>query len=246
LTQQHGNERSASARVADIFVELADTLTEDFDSLDLLHNLTEHAVELLSVSAAGVMLADPAGVLTVVASSRESARLLELLELEAQQGPCVECFSRGQPVVNLTLGEADRRWPAFAAAFHDAGFLAVHALPLQLREQTIGAMNLFSASGTPLSEQEIKMGLALASVATIGILQQRRVQERKLVTAQLQTALNSRVSIEQAKGVLAERKGVDLDTAFNELRRYARGHNISLTVAAGAVIDGTWDGVAVK
>jgi GAF domain-containing protein len=228
----------AEIALADVFVEMADTLVDDFDVMDFLHVLTERCVQLLGISAAGLLLTDEQGALQVVAASSERTRLLELFQLQTDQGPCVDCFRTGQPVSVSDLSVAGR-WPQFAAAAAEVGYASVHAVPMRLRSETIGALNFFGVSVGPIDEPALRLGQALADVATIGLLQQRAIHRRDTVTEQLQTALNNRVLIEQAKGVLAERLRVDVDEAFILLRRRARSQNRRLSELAQAVIDGS-------
>jgi transcriptional regulator with GAF, ATPase, and Fis domain len=221
------------------FVELTDTMVAGFDVIDFLHMLTGRSVELLDVSAAGLLLADPRGDLRVVAASSEAARLLELFQLQSDQGPCLDCFRSGQPVTVTDLGTQADRWPRFAAAARDAGFTAVQALPMRLRDQVIGALNLFRAAPGPFDPIGIGIGQALADVATISLLQERGMRRSETLNEQLQGALDSRVIIEQAKGKLAGRLGVDMDQAFNLLRGFARSRNLHLSDLARAFVDGT-------
>src|SRR6266705_7030666 len=225
--------------LSEAFVELTDTMVADFDVIDFLHVLTDRSVQLLDVSAAGLMLADPRGELRVVAASSEAARLLELFQLQNDQGPCLDCFRTGRPVAAADLAAAASRWPRFAPAAGAAGFAAVQALPMRLREQVIGALNLFRARPGALDPADIRVGQALADVATISLLHERSMRHSDTLNEQLQTALNSRVIIEQAKGKLAERLGVDMDQAFALLRDRARGSNRRLSDLARAFIDGT-------
>jgi GAF domain-containing protein len=220
------------------FVELTDTMVDDFDIMDFLHVLTSRSVELLDVSAAGLLLADPRGELRVVAASSEAARLLELFQLQSDQGPCLDCFRSGQPASALDLG-TDQRWPQFAAAAREAGFSAVQALPMRLRDQVIGALNLFRATPGALDADAVHVGQALADVATISLLNERNIRRSDTLNEQLQTALNSRVVIEQAKGKLAERFGIDVNLAFTLLREQARNSNQRLSDLARAFVDGT-------
>jgi GAF domain-containing protein len=222
----------------DAFVELADTMVADFDVIDFLHLLTQRSVQLLDASAAGVLLADPRGELRLVAASTEAVRVLELFQLQNDQGPCLDCFRTGQPVAAADLS-AGQNWPQFAAAAREAGFAAVQALPMRLRKQVIGALNLFRATPGALSHEDLRVGQALADVATIGLLQERSMRRSEVLHEQLQGALNSRVAIEQAKGKLAERLGLDMDQAFTMLRDYARARNLRLSDFAQAFIDGT-------
>jgi transcriptional regulator with GAF, ATPase, and Fis domain len=221
------------------FVELTDTMVADFDVIDFLHVLTDRSVQLLDVSAAGLLLADPRGPLRVVAASSEAARLLELFQLQNDQGPCLDCFRSGQPVAAADLTAAASRWPRFAPAARGAGFAAVQALPMRLRDQVIGALNLFRARPGPFDPADVRVGQALADVATISLLHERGMRRSDTLNEQLQTALNSRVIIEQAKGKLAERLHLDMDQAFSLLRDHARSRNLRLSDLAQAVIDGS-------
>ena len=217
---------------------MADTLVDDFDVIDFLHGLTERCVQLLGVSAAGLLLTDGRDTLQLVAASSERTRLLELFQLQTDQGPCVDCFHTGQPVSVADLSSAGR-WPRFSAAAAEVGFAAVHALPMRLRTEVIGALNFFDTDPGPLDEGKLRVGQALADVATIGLLQHRAIRRRDIVTEQLQTALNSRILIEQAKGVLAERLHLDMADAFTALRDRARSNNRRLSELDQAIVDGS-------
>ena len=225
--------------LSETFVELTDTMVADFDVIDFLHVLTDRSVQLLDVSAAGLLLADPRGELRVVAASSQAARLLELFQLQNDQGPCLDCFRAGQPVAAADLAAAARRWPRFAPAARQAGFAAVQALPMRLRDQVIGALNLFRAGPGPFDPADVRVGQALADVATISLLHERGMRRSDALNEQLQTALNSRVIIEQAKGKLAERLSLDTDQAFSLLRDHARSRNRRLSDLAQAFIDGS-------
>jgi GAF domain-containing protein len=225
-------------KLADVFVEMADTLVDDFDVIDFLHVLTERCVQLLGVSAAGLLLTDGQDMLQVVAASSERTRLLELFQLQTDQGPCVDCFRTGRPVSVADLPTAGR-WPSFTEAAAEVGFAAVHALPMRLRDDVIGALNFFDVKAGSLEAEKLRIGQALADVATIGLLQHRAIHRRDVLTEQLQTALNSRVLIEQAKGILAERLQVDMDQAFTALRHGARSNNRRLSELARAIVDGS-------
>jgi GAF domain-containing protein len=224
--------------LSDTFVELTDTMVADFDIIDFLHVLTQRSVELLDVSAAGLLLADPRGELRVVAASSEAARVLELFQLQSDQGPCLDCFRSGQPVTCVDLS-ADPRWPQFAQQAEQAGFSAVQALPMRLRDQVIGALNLFRGVVGDFDPEVVHVGQALADVATISLLHDRSMRRTDTLNEQLQTALNSRVVIEQAKGKLAERLGIDVNQAFTLLRDQARNRNQRLSDLARAFVDGT-------
>ena len=226
-------------QLADVFVEMADTLVDDFDVIEFLHVLTERCVDLLGVSAAGLLLTDQRDRLQVVAASSERTRLLELFQLQTDQGPCLDCFRTGRPVSVADLGLTTAQWPRFAAAAAEVGFAAVHALPMRLRSEVIGALNLFDVRPGAVDEDKLRIGQALADVATIGLLQQRAIHRRDMLAEQLQTALHSRVLIEQAKGVLAERLQVDVGQAFALLRDGARSRNRRLSDLSQAIVDGS-------
>jgi GAF domain-containing protein len=233
---------SREADVVRSLVEMADTLVDDdYDVVDLLTGLADRCVTLLGVSAAGVMLASPAGTLGLVASSSEAMRLLELFELQAQEGPCLDAFRTGERVEHENLDAGSGRWPLFASAAIKAGFASAFALPLRLRDATLGAMNLLSTSRIPMDEADVIVARAFADLATLSIVQHRAGAEAQRLNEQLVAALTSRVVIEQAKGVICERAGIGLDEAFSRLRAYARNHNVRLTDVAQAALDGTLD-----
>jgi transcriptional regulator with GAF, ATPase, and Fis domain len=230
----HGREQA----LAETFVMLADTLVEDYDIVDLLDQLVAACVGLLGVTAVGLLLDDQRGNLAVVASSSEETRLLEIFQLQNNQGPCLDCVRTGSAITSADLSADRARWPLFVPAAVAAGFGSVVALPLRLRDQTIGGLNLFDGHAKPVPAADQRLAQALADVATIGILQQRSTHRSAMLAEHLQRALNSRVIIEQAKGVLAERNAVDMNAAFEALRQYARDHNLKLTELALAVIRG--------
>lgn len=224
--------------LARTLVELSDSLVADFDVVDLLTLLADRCVETFDVAAAGIMLVGPDGVLRVVASSSEEMRVLELLEEQAGEGPCFDCYRSGAPVSNQQLEGAFDRWPRFAPAAVEAGFSSVQALPMRLRGEVIGALNLFHTDASAIGEDARALAQAFADVATIAILQNRASREAQVLNEQLSQALNSRIVIEQAKGMIAERLGLEMGPAFARLRSHARNHNLRLADVATAVIDG--------
>ncbi|WP_019932854.1 GAF and ANTAR domain-containing protein [Nocardia sp. BMG111209] len=226
------------------FVHLIDTLVADYDSIDLCQQLVDDCVELLHASAAGLLLSDNTS-LRVLAATSEQTRLMELFQLQADAGPCLDAYRTGARIVVDDLTEQAARWPVFGDRMLREGFRAVYAVPLRLREQRIGALNLFCGQPGALSPADVSVGQALADVATIGILHQRVIARQEIVSEQLQTALNSRIIIEQAKGVLAERGGLDMGQAFTMLRAYARNTNTRLAVLARAIVEGTFDTTAL-
>jgi transcriptional regulator with GAF, ATPase, and Fis domain len=224
--------------LVEAFVQMADTLVDDYDVVELLHQLVEHCLRLLPAGAAGIMLSDQRGNLQVLASSTEQTRLLELFQLQNNEGPCLDCVRTHEPVFAGDLSEELARWPRFAPQALRDGFASVHAVPLRLRRDTIGALNLFGHATGLLGEQDLKVARALADIATIGILQERAIRRGEVLTEQLQTALNSRVAIEQAKGALAQAGDLDMDQAFTVLRSYARTNNIRLSEVAHQIVTG--------
>jgi GAF domain-containing protein len=232
---------SREADVVRSLVEMADTLVDDYDVIDLLTGLADRCVSLLDVSAAGVMLASPGGSLELAASSSEAMRLLELFELQEQEGPCLDAFRTGDLVEHENLDADTGRWPLFAAAALEAGFRSALAMPLRLRDVTLGALNLLSVNRIPMDDADLIVARAFADLATLSIVHHRASAQAQLLTEQLSAALSSRVVIEQAKGVLAERAGIDLAEAFARLRAFARSNNIRLTEVAQTAVDGTLD-----
>jgi len=225
--------------LARTLVELADTLVADFDVVEVLTLLTDGCIDVLDVGAAGLMLVAPEGDLRVMAASSEAMRVLELLELQSQEGPCLDCYRTGQPIVNQDLATVNGRWPRFAAEALAAGFHSVHALPMRLRGTVIGALNLLHIEPGEMRHADIAAAQAMADVATIAILQHRATLEAQVINEQLNHALTSRIVIEQAKGIIAERAGLHMEQAFSTLRTHARNHNLRLVDVARDVIDGT-------
>jgi GAF domain-containing protein len=218
-------------------VALADTLVDDYDVVEFAQDLVENCVSLLDVDSAGLMLDDLRGGLQMLASTSEQTRMLELLQIQSDAGPCLQAYRTGQQVLVDDLRSDTDRWPEFAARASAEGFGSVIAIPLRLRSERIGALNLFRRGTGMMTDSDLLVAQALADVATIGILHQRVLTRGALVNSQLQTALNSRVLIEQAKGVLAERQGLDMDQAFVQLRTMARSSNRHLSDTARAVIE---------
>jgi GAF domain-containing protein len=222
-------------------VDLADNLVDDFDVIDVLTMLSDRCVQTLDVASAGVMLAAPSGELQVVASSSDTMRDLEIFELQANEGPCVDCFRSGR-AVHLDLATIDGRWPLFTARAIEAGFYSVHALPMHLRGRVIGAINMFRTDPGGLEEADVLAGQALADVATIAILQHQAVVDGQTLNNQLNQALNSRIIIEQAKGMVSEAVHLDMDQAFQRLRHHARNHGLRLTDVCVEIVNGTMTG----
>jgi transcriptional regulator with GAF, ATPase, and Fis domain len=224
--------------IADTFVELADTLVAEFDLIDFLHTVIERTVALLDVDAGGIMLADQRGGLEVLAASTHEVRLVELFELQNHEGPCLDAFRTGEAVTRSDRAEMRSSWPTFTARLEHAGFASAQAVPMRLREEVIGALNVFRIAPGPLSPADMKLARALTDVATVGLLQARTIRARERLAEQLQGALDSRVLIEQAKGVLAERCGLEVDQAFAAMRSHARRSGSSLHEVAGDIVQG--------
>jgi len=220
-------------------VELADNLVDHYDVIDVLTVLSDRCVEAIDVDAAGVMLASPGGELQFIASSSESMRVLELFQIQADEGPCVDCYRDGHAIVNQSLDETDGRWPRFTPKALAYGFRSVHSLPLRLRGRTIGALNLFRTTQGPLDVDDVVVAQGLADVATIAILQHRSALDASTLNEQLSNALNSRIVIEQAKGIISQATICDMDHAFGRLRSHARNHNEGLTDVAWGIVGGT-------
>jgi GAF domain-containing protein len=228
------------ALTASTFVEIVDTLVGDFDVIEVLTLLSARCVELLDASAAGILLADPSGLLRVIGASTEQIELLELFQIQNDDGPCLECFRRGTTVLNGDLRLASP-WPEFAAESVRAGFPSVCAVPLRLNDVVLGCLNLFLSGPTVLSSQDVALAQAFADVASIAIVQDQVTRKAAMREGQLQRALDSRIAIEQAKGMIAERARVDMDQAFLRLRSFARNSNRGLSEVADSLVSGTLD-----
>lgn len=228
--------RVTHERLAEVMVEIADTLVDDFDLMAFLSTLTRRAAELADAAEVGLMVADPHGELTFVAASEERAQTLELFQLQAREGPCLEAFTTGAPVTNVMLATSADRWPEFVPRALTAGFGVVHALPMRLRAHVVGALNVFTETARVTEPAELSIVQALADVATIALLQERALERVTLLAGQLERALSSRVVIEQAKGALAQLHGIEPDLAFEMLRSYARQHHHKLTELAEACL----------
>ena len=201
----------STTRLADLFVEIADTLVDDFDLVLFLERLTHHVAAVSEASAVGLMLANHRGELRFMTASSESGQMLELFQLQNQEGPCLDCYVAKEPVVNVDLAHAAGRWPTFAPRAIAAGFTSVHAFPMRLRDQIIGTLNVFGVAGIDLGDEDSRVVQGLADIATIAILQERSIARAEALTEQLQGALNSRIVIEQAKGALARMEGVSVE-----------------------------------
>jgi transcriptional regulator with GAF, ATPase, and Fis domain len=233
-------------RIVETFVELADTIVEDFDVVEFLHRLAGHCVELLDCAEAGLLLADATGALRVMASSSERSDALDLLQSQNEEGPCFECYTRGRPVFSDDLKAETGRWPRFAPAAVQTGFHSVQAVPMRVRGETVGALNLFRAGAGRIAERDALLGQGMADIAAIALLQERAVRESRGVVAQLQGALSSRVVIEQAKGIVGERLHIGVDGAFARLRTHARDHNRRLSDIARELVNGRLDAAALS
>jgi GAF domain-containing protein len=229
---------SRETRINAAFVTVADTLTTDYDMVDLLHTLVEECVEILDMQAGGLMLVGSDGELQLMTSTSEGADFVEVMQLNAAAGPCIECFRTGLAVSVPDISVADQ-WPAFRAAALKQGFLAAHATPMKLRGQIIGTMNLFSSSVGEVDGRDAALAQALADVATIGILQERMIREGHVLSEQLHHALDSRIVIEQAKGVIAHSLSTTMDEAFSILRHYARSNNLTIRSVAEGISNRT-------
>ena len=223
-------------QLAEVLVEITDTLVDDFDPIEFLELVTTRSASMSHSASAGLLLADPHGRLQFTAASKDSAKLMELFRLQNEEGPWLDCFSTGAPVVNTDLDQAGDRWPAFAPNAVRAGFRSVHAFPLRHRKAVIGALNLFSSHTGQLEPSDVRIIQALADIATIGLLQERSLRDGELKAAQLQRSLNSRITGDQAKGALARTHGVTVDDASELIRGYARRTHQGLDDVAEAVV----------
>jgi GAF domain-containing protein len=238
MTPTTSDQPNRETLISETFLRLADTLVEDFDIIDMLTTLADRTVELVDTQAAGILLADANDGLHVVAASSEQARLLELFQLQSDEGPCLEAYKTGRAVIVPELRTTLDRWPRFTPYAVGAGFESVCALPLRLRGAIIGALNLFHVTSDALPAADIDLAQALGDIASIAILQARAAAEAQLHGQHLQHALDSRIVIEQAKGMIAQLEHTDMDAAFMRIRAHARNTNTQLTVVAAAIVNG--------
>jgi GAF domain-containing protein len=231
-------------RLAEVFVEVADTLVDEFDLIEFLQLVTARTAELLQAGAVGLLLADQHGRLQFMAASDEASTMLELFELQHSEGPCLDAFRTGAPVIFSDIEQGIERWPMFTPRARDAGFASVYAIPMRLRGEVLGALNLFGTGIGVMETEDVRVVQALVDVATIGLLQERAIRRGEVLTEQLQGALNSRVVIEQAKGALAQIHGVSVDEAFVMLRGYSRRNGRRLSEVAQTVVGGDWSSIA--
>jgi transcriptional regulator with GAF, ATPase, and Fis domain len=225
----------STERLAEVFVQVADTLVDEFDLIEFLQMVTSQTSELVDARDAGLLLADHQGRLQLMAASDERTQMLELFQVQTVEGPCQDCYREGEPVVNADLREAADRWPKFAPRAVEAGFRSVHAFPLRLRKDVIGALNLFGDDVGQMEPNDVQVVQAFADVATIGLMQERAVRRGEVLSEQLQSALNSRIVIEQAKGALAQIHSTTTDDAFARLRAFSRRNNLRLGDVAAAI-----------
>ena len=218
------------------FVSLLGELANGLDVVDLLTELTTDCARLLDITSAGLLLADGTGALHLLAASSEETRVLELFQVQPSEGPCLDCFKSGVAVSVADLAKETERWPRLVPKALAAGYVSVHAVPVRLRNSVLGALNLFGTTVGPLSADDLDLAQALAHVAAVALVQDKAAADKDLIVSQLNTALTSRIVIEQAKGVLAQTGGLDMDEAFGALRRYARDHNLRLSAVAAAVV----------
>ena len=226
-------------RLVQVFVEVADTLVEEFDLVEFLQTLTERCLEMVDADAAGLLLSDQRGGLQLVTATDEPSRLLELFQLQADQGPCLDAFASGRQRVNIHLAAERERWPDFVDTALELGFETSHALPMRLRGEVVGAMNLFTSSPAELSADHVAVAQGLADLATIGLVHERTLRDQVALSEQLQHALDSRVLVEQAKGVLSARSGTSVGEAFAVMRGHARRSGRTLASVARDVVDGS-------
>ena len=227
----------STSRLSDLFVEVADTLVDDFDVVDFLHHVTTSVAEITESDAVGLMLANHDGRLSFMAASTEDARLLELFQVQNSEGPCLDAHRSGEEIADVSIADAAERWPVFAPRAAELGFRSAHCFPMRLREHVIGAMNVFRTDDRRLSDEERRVVRALSDIATIGLMQERAIRRAEELTEQLQFALNSRVVIEQAKGIVARTLDIGVDEAFEMLRRFARSRRQRLTDVAREIVE---------
>lgn len=243
MTEKHTRNRERD--IIEAFVDLSNELVDDYDVVEMLSRLTTNCAEMLDVTSAGLLLADPNGVLHLMASSSERTQHLEIFQLQREEGPCLDCFRDGRPVVAPDSESIQQRWPQFHRAASSVGFVSVHALPMRLRDSVLGTLGLFGESSGRLGDEDLALAQALVHVASVALVNEKSAADQSTVNEQLQHALTSRIVVEQAKGVLAHTGGLGMDDAFALLRRYARDHGRRLSEVAAAVTHRELSGEAV-
>lgn len=233
---------SRERQIIRAFVDLSNELVDDYDLVEMLAQLTTNCAELLDIASAGLLLADGAGVLHLAASSSERTHQLEVFQLQREEGPCLDCYHAGEPVVVPALVAEEERWPQFSPAARAAGFASVHALPMRLRDTVLGTIGLFGEHEGRLDEEDLALVQALVHVVSVAIVNQKAAADLTTINAQLQHALTSRIVLEQAKGIIAHTGGVDMESAFAVVRRYARDHGRRLSDVATQLVEGDLDG----
>jgi transcriptional regulator with GAF, ATPase, and Fis domain len=235
------NQKSREEKINDAFVDMTSALMTDYDIVDLLSTLLNSCTDILEVDAAGILLTDAAGDLELVASTSEEAHVVETIIIAAGAGPCIDCFATASPVSVPDIAAVADKWPRFSASALEQGFHSTYAVPMRLRDDIVGVMNLLSSSVGSISEQDGRIAQALADIAVLGILHERNLRDPFAITEQLHLALDTRILIEQAKGVLAQGEGLSMTEAFDALREYARANGTSLRSIAEAAVKRTVD-----
>jgi GAF domain-containing protein len=239
--ENHMSAQSREERINGAFLKVADTLMDSYDVVDLLSTLVHECTDLLGRQGGGILIADATGDLELLASTSEAAEFVEVMQLAAGSGPCVDCFTTGKAVAVTDIAESGERWPKFRTAALDRGFRSLHATPMRVRGKVVGTMNLLGTETGGLDERDVALAQALADVAIIGILQERSLRDPRILSEQLHLALDTRVLVEQAKGVLAHTLGLDMEAAFNTLRGHARRNGMPLREVAEGVVDRSID-----
>lgn len=232
-----GSGVSRERKVSELYVRLSDTLVSGYDVSEFLQMLVEGCKDVLEVDVVGVLLEKRDGELSVSAASDEEMRTLEALELQTRGGPCFDAYTQQQQVVVEDLEACRDRWPQFVEKALDLGFRCGHAFPLRRREDTLGALDMYKEAPAPFTEDDVHLAQSLADIATIAIVNQRTVRDAEILAEQLQTALHSRVLIEQAKGVLAGREGISPEEAFDRIRRHCRNSHETMRDVSRQVVD---------
>lgn len=215
--------------------EFARTLVRRFDISDVLYDLTARVTAVLEVESAGVSVVQD-GRLRFVTALDERATTLERVQEEEQAGPCIEAFRTGNPILVNPLTEVEHRWPTFVREARSTGFVALAGIPMRLDGQSLGALDLYHTSHRDWSDEDVRVARVLADMATSYVVTASELERQQRTSEQLQVALESRIVIEQAKGIIAAERRVPVDKAFELLRSHARSHNADLRTTADAIV----------
>lgn len=219
-----------------VLSEFARTLVVHYEISEVLYQLADRTTELLGVAGAGVCLGEE-GHLRFVTGVNEATVRVEQAQERVQEGVCVEAFQTGKPVAVPDLALIGDKWTDFRAEARSVGVSAVVGIPMRLDDEVLGAVNIYATEARQWSDDDIATAQVLADMATSYLVNASELEKSRRTAEQLQEALQSRIVIEQAKGVLSAERRIPIDEAFEALRAHARSHSANLRAVAEAVVN---------